>query len=140
MTTPDRPDRSVGLPLTEPHDANASSTLTENHIRSLVDTFYGTVRDDAVIGPIFDRHVQDWSQHLPKMYDFWSTVVLRTGRYAGRPIEAHERIPGLTASHFDRWLTLWKAAVERTIPPDSRHTFIWAAERMASSMIDRLDL
>ena len=90
------------------------------------------------LGPIFDRHVKDWSLHLPKMYDFWSTVVLRTGRYAGRPIEAHERIPGLTAAHFQRWIALWTRTVQRVVPISAQDLFIVSAQRMARSMSDRL--
>jgi hemoglobin len=89
-------------------------------IRTLVDTFYEGVRDDPMLGPIFARHVADWSLHLPKMYDFWSTVVLRTGRYAGRPLDAHQRLPGLTAAHFARWLDLWRHTVARVVPEAAR--------------------
>lgn len=145
--------RSLSLPLTESseresaaspraaHGLNAHSIVakpTESEIRQLVDTFYATIQTDAQLGPIFARHVKDWSLHLPKMYDFWSTVILRTGRYAGRPIEVHERIPELSRAHFDRWLSLWSQAVERVIPHAARPGFIQAAERMALSMSARL--
>lgn len=145
--------RSLSLPLTESseretatnpraaHGLNTHSIVakpTESEIRQLVDSFYASIQTDAQLGPIFARHVKDWSLHLPKMYDFWSTVILRTGRYAGRPIEVHERIPELTRAHFDRWLTLWSQAVERAIPPAARLGFIEAAQRMALSMSSRL--
>lgn len=112
--------------------------ISEAQIRTLVDTFYQSIRSDDLLGPIFDRHVKDWLLHLPKMYDFWSTVVLRTGRYAGRPIEVHERIPGLTAPHFQRWLALWTRTVQSVMPAPAQEMFIASAQRMAQSMSDRL--
>lgn len=115
-----------------------SDVPSEADIRRLVDAFYETVRGDDLIGPIFQRHVADWSLHLPKMYDFWSTVVLRTGRYAGRPIEVHERLPELTTAHFARWLSLWEQTVVTVIQPAVRAPFIDAARRMALSMSSRL--
>ncbi len=116
-------------------------SVSEGEIRILVDSFYEAVRRDDLLGPVFARHVRDWSLHLPKMYDFWSTVVRRTGRYAGRPFEAHKAIPGLTAAHFDRWLALWEATVIATIAPTRstiRDAFINAARRMGASMSARL--
>ena len=128
-------DSARQLPLTEPVQFDAPDMqIDESMIRTLVNTFYDTVRGDDLLGPIFARHVADWSMHLPKMYAFWSTVVLRTGRYAGRPLEAHQRLPGLTQIHFDRWLALWTQTVACVVPATSRDAFILPASRMAASM------
>ena len=40
------------------------------------------MREDDLLRPVFEEHVADWSVHLPKMYDFWSSVVLHTGQIA----------------------------------------------------------
>src|SRR3546814_13779599 len=61
-------------------------------IHDVVHAFYGRIRQDAVLGPIFDGVIQDrWDYHLAKMCDFWSSVLLMTGRYDGRPMPAHIR-------------------------------------------------
>ncbi len=131
----DHNDTGHQLPLTAPsRPATPVVSADEAMIRTLVDTFYEGVRDDSLLGPIFARHIADWSLHLPKMYDFWSTVVLRSGRYTGRPLEAHERLPGLTEAHFDRWLDLWRRTVERVVPEAARAAFTVPAERMAANM------
>jgi len=128
-------DTDHQLPLTAPsRPAAPVLSADEAMIRTLVDAFYNEVRDDPMLGPIFAGHIADWSLHLPKMYDFWSTVVLRSGRYAGRPLEAHERLPGLTAAHFARWLDLWRRTVERVVPEAARAAFTVPAERMAANM------
>lgn len=128
-------DTTRQLPITEPVGLGTPDTpIDEATIRTLVDTFYDSVRSDDLLGPIFARHVADWSMHLPKMYAFWSTVVLRTGRYAGRPLEAHQRLPGLTQNHFDRWLALWTEAVACVVPTSSQDAYLIPARRMAASM------
>ncbi len=141
-TRPDGPiSPARALPLTEPLGAARDDIASEEEIRVLVDSFYETVRRDDRLGPIFARHVKDWSLHLPKMYDFWSTVVRRTGRYAGRPFEAHQAIDALTPALFERWLTLWEATVRDVFPPtrpSTREAFTTAARRMAASMSARL--
>ena len=139
MTSSDMPRQDRALPLTD-HTAEttAGAAVDESTIRSLVDGFYEEIRADATLGPIFARHVADWTAHLPKMYDFWSTVILHTGRYSGRPIIAHAQLPDLTHEHFARWLELWRAAVARFVPAPARSAFVIAAERMARSMASRL--
>ncbi len=132
-------DSSTPLPLTEAIATVRAAGVTEQDIRTLVDRFYERVRGDDLIGPIFVERVVDWSVHLPKMCDFWSTVVRRTGRYSGRPYEAHQAIGGLTPAHFDRWLSLWESTVNRTIKPTARLAFVESARRMAVSMSSRLN-
>ena len=133
QNNPDRGD--LRLPLTEPvADSGVAGTVNEAEIRRLVDAFYGRVRKDAVLGPIFTQHVADWSTHLPKMYDFWSTVVLRTGRYSGRPIDVHRKLPEISLANFERWIGLWESTVEEVIGAPSREAFTTPARRMAASM------
>ena len=81
---------------------------TETEVATLVHTFYAHVRQDEVLGPIFDSHVDNWDQHLAKLVDFWSALLRRTGRFAGAPMPKHAALPGLTAELFQRWLTLFQ--------------------------------
>lgn len=123
------------LPLTEqPDAAPAALSADEQLVRRLVDSFYETIRADAMLGPIFAANVKDWSLHLPKMYNFWSSMVLRSGRYSGRPIQVHMKLDSLTHEHFDHWLALWRETVTRIAPPAAQAPFINAAERMALNM------
>ncbi len=81
---------------------------TEDEVSELVFTFYDAVRQDAVLGPIFERHVQDWDAHMPKMVDFWSSTLRGTARFRGTPMPKHVAIPGLSAELFQRWLALFR--------------------------------
>ena len=80
--------------------------ITEAEIASLVDRFYAKVREDDEIGPLFNQEVQNWDAHLALLKDFWSTVLLGTGRYKGNPLVAHFRLP-IEERYFGRWLALF---------------------------------
>ncbi|OGX86751.1 sec-independent protein translocase TatC [Hymenobacter lapidarius] len=85
---------------------------SEADIRLLVDGFYAKVGQDALLGPVFNdfAHV-DWPRHLPVMVDFWSSLLLGTTRYHGRPFPKHLPLP-IAAAHFQRWLALFEATVD----------------------------
>ena len=82
--------------------------ISEEGIRRLVDQFYAKVRADADLAPIFNRTITgDWGLHLATMRDFWSSVMLTSGRYKGNPVAVHRRIDGIESRLFDRWLELF---------------------------------
>jgi hemoglobin len=86
---------------------------TEIDVRRLVDEFYAAIREDALLNPIFTDVAQvDWQHHLPKMYAFWSGLILGKVGYAGQLFAAHVKLP-VEREHFVRWLTLFHAAVDR---------------------------
>jgi hemoglobin len=82
---------------------------TRAAIKILVDTFYGKVRKDEMLGPVFS-HV-DWPHHLPIMYNFWSSIVLGDQSYSGSPLAPHLKLP-ITSTHFERWLALFTETVD----------------------------
>lgn len=85
---------------------------TEADIVRLVDTFYAKVNEDELLRPIFNDVAQvDWTHHLPTMYDFWSSVLLGTSRYKGRPMARHFPLP-ITSAHFQQWLRLFRASAD----------------------------
>jgi hemoglobin len=82
----------------------------------LVDRFYTRVQADALLGPIFTdvAHV-DWDVHLPKMYDFWCSVLFGAADFKGNPLAVHlalGRITPLTSREFDRWVALFRETVD----------------------------
>jgi hemoglobin len=85
--------------------------LTEDHIASVVNGFYAKVRVDPALGPVFARAIPDeaWPEHLSIIRDFWSTVMLKSGRYQRNPFSAHQGVEGISPELFDRWLSLWSA-------------------------------
>jgi hemoglobin len=94
----------------------AGDIVTREDIAALVDRFYERIRADQVLGPIFDdvAHV-DWAAHLPKMYDFWDSVLFGRAAFKGNPLGAHRalaRLTPLTRSDFDRWVALFHRTVD----------------------------
>jgi hemoglobin len=84
---------------------------TFEDIQQLVDAFYAKVNNDELLAPVFNDHAHvDWQQHLPKMYDFWSTILFSKGNYKGSPFEKHVGLP-VEKEHFDRWLNLFEATM-----------------------------
>lgn len=73
----------------------------------LLDLFYARVKSDPLIGPIFNDVAQvNWEEHLPKIYNFWDTLLFGAENYNGRPFPPH--IPlNLKIEHFERWLSLF---------------------------------
>ena len=86
-------------------------------VARVLDEFYATVRRDPLLGPIFNAKVGNWDEHLTTLCRFWSSVTLLTGAYKGRPMVVHAALPDLSATHFARWLALFKETAEEIVPP-----------------------
>ncbi|MCC7267614.1 MAG: group III truncated hemoglobin [Caulobacteraceae bacterium] len=114
----------------------AAVGVSEEMIHTVVHGFYDQVRKDPAIGPIFNRVIPEaeWPAHLAKMCDFWSSVLLMTGRFKGTPMVAHARIEGLRATHFARWLYLFHQTVEALCPPEAAVLFVAKSEMIAQSL------
>jgi hemoglobin len=150
VTTPTEPrgpaatpaPRRYGLPLTEgagvPHDD--AGGITEDLVRAVVDEFYRRARRDGRLGPVFESHIDDWGEHLGRMADFWSSALLRTGRYSGNPLEMHRAVGGLDLGHFDRWVDLFEDTVRDLCPPPQADAFLVRARRMRDAMTRALAL
>jgi len=108
-------------------------TITESAIAALVGRFYGKARCDPLIGPVFNTAVQDWDEHLRKLCDFWSSVMLTTGRYKGNPMAAHIKQP-IEPAFFERWLMLWREIAGELFAPELAAAFRTKAERIAESL------
>lgn len=109
--------------------------ISEEVIRTLVYAFYGKIREDPDLGPIFARVIgSDWNPHLAKMCDFWSSVMLMSGRYKGNPMIAHMRLKMVRPEHFDRWLDLFRETALEVCPPDIASLFCAKAGNIARSL------
>jgi hemoglobin len=106
--------------------------ITEEEISTLVDRFYAKVQLDPEIGPIFNETVEDWPTHLALLKNFWSTVMLTTGRYKGDPMMTHLQLP-LEPGHFNRWLTLFAETAKEVMAPDHAANIIAKSERIAGN-------
>jgi hemoglobin len=106
--------------------------IDEASIERLVREFYGRAREDALLGPIFNSAVVDWEHHIAKIADFWSSIMLRTGRYDGRPMRPHLLLP-LMGAHFDRWLLLFERTAREIFTAGAAEAFLARARLIADS-------
>ena len=114
----------------------ASSPVTEEMIHTLVHAFYGKIRKDPALGPIFNRVIAEeaWPEHLAKMCDFWSAVTLMTGRFKGSPMQAHARVAEIRPTHFARWLHLFHQTAQEVCPPEAAAVFIEKSQMIGRSL------
>lgn len=117
-----------------PETATRLETVDEAGIAALVDRFYGKVRQDPQLGPVFEAAITDWTPHLETMRRFWSSVVLRTGTYHGSPMQKHAALPDLTPELFGRWLELFDETLAQTYAPPLAAAFSERAHLIARSL------
>ena len=107
---------------------------TEAEVAELVTTFYAKVRDDVILGPIFECHVPDWTLHMPKMIAFWSAALRGSKNYRGNPMVVHRALPGLTHSMFERWLDLFHESVSEMKNQAMAERAVELSQRIAQSL------
>ncbi len=113
----------------------ANAGVTEAMIRYLVIAFYARVSIDPLLSPVFDRALgDDWGPHLDRMCDFWSSVLLMTGRFKGTPIQTHENIPDLRQDHFERWQHLFRRTASEICPAPAAAQFIQKADTIGAAL------
>lgn len=118
-----------------PRRAPLHPDISEDMIHQLVHSFYDQIRVHDVLGPIFAAQITgDWEPHLAKMCDFWSSVTRMSGRYKGKPMQAHFKIPDLTEEHFEIWLGLFRKTAHDVCPDEIAEIFIDRAEHIAQSL------
>ncbi len=127
-------DDAVKPPQTPPDASSSSGTLYERlggreRLMLLLRRFYADVRQQDLIGPIFNRTIHDWPAHLEKIGNFWSNVTGGPIRYAGPMPFKHVPL-GLEAAHFEAWLDLWRRHCRAHLGGAEAEELIAAAESM----------
>jgi hemoglobin len=114
---------------------------TRADIERMVDAFYDRVRVDQQLGPIFQMAQVDWVRHLPRMYDFWESVLFGATGFKGNPLETHrqlaQRTP-LTGLDFERWLELFDRSVDSLFSGPMAEEAKQRASRIAVIMATRI--
>ena len=111
------------------------SVITEGALAALIPAFYAKVQQDLLIGPIFNRAIDDWEAHFTQLQAFWSSVMLGTGRYHGRPLPAHiKHGDAISPAAFERWLQLWRESTNELLTPRAAEAMQEKAARIAESL------
>ncbi|MEZ0294907.1 MAG: group III truncated hemoglobin [Candidatus Methylacidiphilales bacterium] len=112
-------------------------------IEALVNRFYTKVRQDALLGPVFDDVAKvDWEEHLPRLYAFWESVVFGTGGFRGNPMAVHFKLAQETQMNwqrFQRWLALFLETVDELYEGERADHIKRAADQMAHVIYARIN-
>lgn len=103
-------------------------TIEEAALSEQVQRFYDRARQDELLGPVFERAIQDWPPHIATITSFWAQAMLGGDRYRGNAFAKHLD-KGIEPPMFERWLRLWSET--------AREIF---AEAPATRLIERAEL
>lgn len=110
-----------------------------NDIKQLVDHFYDKIRVNQLLGPTFNKIIQDrWPEHLEKMYRFWQTILLEEHTYQGSPFLPHAKLP-VNKTHFDEWLRIFNQTVDELFKGEKAEQAKWRANRMALMFLAKIE-
>lgn len=110
--------------------------IDEPYLSRLVDAFYGRIRADVRLGPIFEAELgEDWEPHLHRMKRFWASIALNAGSYSGKPVAVHQGLQGIEREDFHHWLALFRRTLEDTASTSDAVSYLKIrAERVAQSL------
>ncbi len=114
------------------------SEKTKDYTRRLkaaVSAFYGEVRKDDMLGPVFAARVHDWDSHIEKITNFWLSVLLASGEYKGSPVATHYAFRDhLSPQMFGRWEALWRESLVQFFDPDEVRHILYKTTRISGSL------
>jgi hemoglobin len=112
--------------------------VRDEDLEPLLIAFYDVATVDALLGSYFAGI--DMRRHMPRIVDFWSTMLFHTGRYSGSAFLPHARMPGLTNDHFKRWVDILEATVDSRFEGPNAQVMKGLARRVACGMQVRLGI
>lgn len=125
--------RSTGAPAAS--DARTRD-LRDEDLHDLLVDFYAAVALEPLLAPYFAE--VDMVEHIPRIADFWSTLLFHSGRYSGNAFRPHLAMPGLDAPHFARWVATLEDTVDGRFAGPVAESMKALGHRIAYSMQLRL--
>ena len=117
---------------------------TKDDIELLVNKFYDKVGRDKTIGFFFNDIANvNWDTHLPKMYQFWETLLFGNVSYKGNPMAKHfpiNEIQAMEKHHFEHWLKLWTATIDENFEGEMADTAKTKAGNIANLMAYKMEM
>lgn len=111
--------------------------LTQPDISRLVRVFYGRVRLDPFLSPVFVGKIGDsdakWAEHIAHVETFWCSIFLKTRSFDGNPMQKHIGIAEIAPQHFTRWLAMFQDAADATLSQPQSDEIMVVANRIARS-------
>jgi hemoglobin len=116
---------------------------TRADVELLVNSFYDGIKVHTLLGPIFNISANvNWETHLPKMYSFWSSLLLGEHSFSGNPMATHialsKNIP-LTALEFSEWIELFNITVDGLFEGEKANEAKIRAANIARLMLFKIE-
>lgn len=123
----------VGAVDDEGQTQMSEQQAVEEAIAVCLARFYDKVRRDELLGPVFNSRVHDWDAHMVIIGDFWSNLLLRTGRYRGGLFARHVSLP-IEPAHIERWLKLFTETAPEHLPEPYASEAVAKAQLIGESL------
>jgi hemoglobin len=108
-------------------------------VKTMVDTFYAKIQKDELLGPIFNRVIEDrWPEHLEKMYGFWQSILLNVPAYSGRPFPPQMKLD-VSKIHFETWVTLFTENIQTQFKGVKADEAVARAKLMAALFLSKIE-
>ena len=115
---------------------------TTEDVEQLVDAFYDQAIDDPLIGFFFTEVAGiDLNEHLPKMYRFWSALILGLPTYRQNAFLPHAEIAAkypFEHRHFARWLKLFFGTIDDRFEGPNADRAKQRAQQVATALAGKL--
>ncbi|APQ16584.1 group III truncated hemoglobin [Maribacter hydrothermalis] len=116
-----------------------SEITNREDVSLLVHTFYDKIRQNDMLGPIFNSHItnDEWPAHLDKLTDFWETNLFGIAKFKGSPTTKHINVDKslkhtMSENHFETWLQLWFETIDELYTGELAMRAKESAGRMAA--------
>lgn len=116
---------------------------TRADIALIVEKFYTKVRNDELLGDIFNKQITDWDFHLNRITNFWEQILFQTRKYVGNPMETHVKVDARTNHsiqpiHFGKWLALWFSTINEHFEGEHAEMLKNQARKMQTVLFMRM--
>ncbi len=121
---------------------NRREVFTPEVIDAVVDDFYGRVRADPLLAPVFAARIEDWRPHLVRMGSFWRSILRGDGSFKpsprGGPPQLHAGLHEVDVSHFQRWIALFEQTARAHFDEEAALYILGRAHRMGRVLSSHL--
>lgn len=105
-------------------------------IKFFVDAFYNKLRKDDMIGPIFNKIIQDkWFDYLDEMHHYWFNILSDDSFIYGNPFFfANHGFPQ-EKEYYERWIELFYETLDENFEGEFVDEVKWKAAKIAQNKI-----
>lgn len=112
--------------------------ITEDQINALVAEFYARIRQEPVLGPIFQRAIgtdrDTWARHEAHIASFWRNAIGLDRSFSGNPMQKHLANSDIQPEHFAIWLDLFAQTAKDVLPERAARSITELANRIGASL------